>query len=578
MKSIVSLVTLLVALLAAIAVLIPGIDWGLPSRDADTYLFADRTPWTGAEIIQLTGSPRSAEDEESTAEPLRGADVDASPILDRTEPHRLNETDAQRAEIVRRYRLMSKQPDEFIQFKALAEMSSRAGIEKLDPRLYQYGGLWIYPVGALIRTGMMIGIIDAPTGDAMAFYLDRPDAFGRFYVVARLYSAFWGVVAVGAVWWIVRRLTNEPLTPLLASLVFMTMPVVWTAAQEAKPHLAGLALVLLATIAATQFLERGRLVWALVAGALVGAAAGMVLSMAVAWVMLLTMGVLLKDRSIVGRLRIVGLATLTAGGVFAITNPFLLLNAVLRPELLSSNLGNTAAMYPASLAGVQRGAEILAVGSGWVVFCLGIGGLAVLVGRHLRDRREPAPDYACGCAGPAAPLWLLLPVAAVVFGSFVVFASNKPLEYARFGMLASTVLVIAGLAGVRALFHRRRDWAVLLTVLAAGGSVGLSVYDRVQASEARGVSLTRLEGTRDGLKSRPRAAIGTYFEPAPWSMPPFDLFDRRIILLPTHGPRMDDDFAPVIIYPANVSRDVGMRDDRERLDWKYGLPIVISMW
>ena len=61
----------------------------------------------------------------------------------------LNETDSQRAEIVRRYRLYSYQPDEMITFNALRQMKPGAG--QLDPKLYQYGGLWVYPVGAMLK-------------------------------------------------------------------------------------------------------------------------------------------------------------------------------------------------------------------------------------------------------------------------------------------------------------------------------------------------------------------------------------------------------------------------------------------
>lgn len=570
MNRIASIVTLLLAVAVAVGVFVHGIGWGLPSRDADAHLFGERTPWTGAEIVALASN--------STVDTLRGADVDADPILDRSLPVILNETDAQRAQIVRRYRLMSKQPDEFIQFKALAEMSGRSGFEKLDPRLYQYGGLWIYPVGALIRTGMLAGALESPTGDALAFYVDRPDAFGRFYVVARLYSAAWGLVAVGAVWWIVRRLTNDPYTSLLAAIAFAFMPVVWTAAQEAKPHLAGVALVLLATIAATRFVERGKLVWGLLAGALVGAAAGMVLSMAVAWGLLLTMGVLLKDRKPIARARVVLLASLAAAVVFVVTNPFLLVNALFRPEVLSSNLGNTAAMYPASVTGALRGLEILGMGSGWVVFGLGAVGLVILGVRHMQDRRrEASSEFACGCAGAMAPIWLLLPVAGAVLAAFLVFATQKPPEYARFGMLVSVILVIAGFAGIKALL-RKLDQTLVVAALVCGGAIWLALNDRSIAAEMREVEAQRLEGTRRSLERRPRVVIGTYFEPAPWSMPPFDLFERRIVLLPTQGPAAMDEHSETIAFPANLARDLGIDDDRERLDWKHAALIVVTTW
>src|SRR5262245_22193255 len=92
-------------LIFATVVFTLGITWGLPSRAADPYLFGERTPWTGQQIIDLTGA--------LDADPTKGADVDLNPLLDRTRPIVLNTTDAQRAEIVRRYRLFTFQPDEW---------------------------------------------------------------------------------------------------------------------------------------------------------------------------------------------------------------------------------------------------------------------------------------------------------------------------------------------------------------------------------------------------------------------------------------------------------------------------------
>jgi hypothetical protein len=104
----------------------------LPSRAADEFLFGGRQPWTGAEILAL------APVEE---DPNRGADVDADPLVGRDKLLVLNQTDKQRAEIVRRYRLFTYQPDEYNTLKSLSGMNP--GKLQLDPRMYQYGGLWI---------------------------------------------------------------------------------------------------------------------------------------------------------------------------------------------------------------------------------------------------------------------------------------------------------------------------------------------------------------------------------------------------------------------------------------------------
>src|ERR1700712_3405878 len=97
---------LAVVLLLAAGLFGLGIGWGLPSRAVDQYLFGDHPVWSGRQIADL--APADAGDS--------GADVDANPIANRNATVILNETDRQRAEIIRRYRLFSFQPDEMITF------------------------------------------------------------------------------------------------------------------------------------------------------------------------------------------------------------------------------------------------------------------------------------------------------------------------------------------------------------------------------------------------------------------------------------------------------------------------------
>src|SRR4051812_35528982 len=125
-----------------------GEGWGLASRGVDTYLFgaADRA-WSGAEILQKGGT--------WTPDPKRAADADTGPAMDRQRLQWLNQTDKQQAEIIRRYRLFSAQPDEMVTFMALAGM--RGG--GFDPRMYQYGGVLGFPGGGLVQGGAVGGVL-----------------------------------------------------------------------------------------------------------------------------------------------------------------------------------------------------------------------------------------------------------------------------------------------------------------------------------------------------------------------------------------------------------------------------------
>ena len=327
-----SILSALFACAFAAIIFVTGITWGLPRADVNAYLFGSHPVWTGQQMIALAGGW----DSNSTL----GADVDRDPIANRSVVVPLNDTDAKRAEIVRRYRLFSSQPDEMITFRALAQMQPTH--LRLDPKLYQYGGLWTYPVGALLQASASAGLVTL-RGD-LAHYLDHPDAFGQFYVVARAYSAAWGIAGVCVVFAIARRLGAPRPLATVAAVGFALLPAVVNGAHEAKPHLAGTTLVLATALAAmtpaTAISRRRLLVVAMVAGA----AVAMVPTGAVA-VCILPMSLWLSDERGKVLLQRIAIGTAISLAVYVVCNPFVLVHLVYDRAVLTSNAGNTSAMY-----------------------------------------------------------------------------------------------------------------------------------------------------------------------------------------------------------------------------------------
>ena len=506
-------ILILLCLVFAGAVFVTGITWGLPSRAADQYLFGERTPWTGAEIMALAPL---------VEDPNRGADVDADPLVGRDRVIVLNETDKQRAEIVRRYRLFTYQPDEYNTMRSLAGMNP--GRLKLDPRMYQYGGLWIYPVGALLKLASVVGVVHL-TPDK-AYYLDHPEQFARFYVIARLYSAAWGVVGAWAVYRLVRKLTDHAVPAAFASACWSMMPVVVNMAHEAKPHLAGLVLMLLAILAACRYVDTGTCRWWVAAGALCGAAFGMIISSLIVFIVLPVM-TLLRPMSWRERARVTALAGLIGAGVYVITNPYVPINLLTNPDVLRSNLGTSTAMYQATPgSGVVNAFKLMAAGT-MPFFPLVSGAMLVQL---LIARRG---DGSRAAAVPRHVLWLLVAPAAVVTVQFVALAAGKPGEYGRFALLPNSVLCIAVLANAWVVPKGRAVRYAVTGLFTLGFAMGGFVYLAHFRADARFPTTRTIEAVRlEKLADAGGRRLAIVAEPAPYSMPPVDLWRWHMSLLP----------------------------------------------
>lgn len=514
-----TLLVLVGLLAAALIVFGCGLRWGLPSRAADAYLFGGRQPWTGKEILELAGGWAD--------NPNVGADVDVDPLVDAGEPAFLNETDAQRAAVVRRYRLYTHQPDEMITMRALASM--RPGEGRLDPKLYQYGGLWIYPVGAALRLAAATEYLTL-TSDA-AWYLDHPEEFGKFYVVARMYTVFWAVIGVCAVFVMARKLAGGcTAAGAAAALCVIVMPVVVNMAHEAKPHLPAASIMLLAVLAAMRYVESGKRGWWLATAILCGAAFGMVLSAWPIFVVLPVMSVLRREgwqdvltRTVFGGL--IGAAT------YLLTNPYVLINLFINQAVLRSNFGNSLAMYEVSRLreGALNAAWLILEGTSPILAVFGIGG-ALWLGARSVFRRSPTEMNA---STPAGLGWLLAAPVLVILIQFIALAAGKPGEYGRFAVLPDMALAIAAVAAVRRritqLVHGAIPMLLLLVMTGSAGSEYLFGFARdASINTSRSQAALQLQAYhQSGART-----LGVVAEPAPYCLPPVDLFHWQVYLLP----------------------------------------------
>lgn len=535
--------TVATVLVVGIAFFSIGINWGLPSRQADPFLLHGDN-----HIEQLT-------DQVPPVDASRGADVVTAPgAANQIVP--MNDTDAKRAQIFCRYRLYSYQPDEMITFRSLSQMKPRQ--VDFDPRLYQYGGLWIYGVGALIEIGHLLGLLQ--TG-SRSFYIDHPETFAQFYIVARAYSAAFGLVGVWAVFALVRRITGGLFLPAVGALCFIMMPVVIVAAHEAKPHLAATALILLALLAADRYIQNGGWKWICLTGVLCGCAMGMVLWGAVALIIIPVMA--LQRRALAG---VYALAV--AGAVYALTNPYVIYHLLFSQAILRSNLGNTSAMYhlgpPSQM--VTNAFWLIVAGCSVWIFCFGFPGLIAMA--------KSATGRLCIAVALAAAI------------PFILNAAGKPGEYARFAIVPDALLVIGAAAQVARLNGRvfQRTFAyglVLFTAYYGFPYVAGFIKDASDPTQTtRLVGADKLQAMLDDRlikyahqPNSPKPTLAVYADPAPYCLSPVDLMRWDIIRVPkdfdaTSGPAVAD----VFVRPDESVNPLG--GDKTPMSWANKLFIV----
>lgn len=505
--------------------------WGLPDARHDRFLFAGGAPWR-TEQYQYTQAL------EARRQRLAGADTDLNPIEARDRLIDLTATSDDRAEILRRFRLYSRQPDEMITFMALQRMRPRE--LDFDPRLFQYGGAWVYLVGAAVAFSSALGLTHL-VPDA-GFYLLHPAQFARFYAVARLVTLVFAAGMLLATWRLADRLTERPDGPparrssgWLAALILALAPVFIVGALDAKPHVPSACLVMLATTAALNYCCSGRRSAAVAMGLAAGGASGLVLTgvmTAVLWPMVVGLRRAALRRTAIDLL----IAAALAATVYAATNPYVLINLLTRPEVLASNLSNSLAMYSVGRfpRGLLRVGQLLLEGLGPAT--LALGGIGLVWTARI----------ACGRAALAASPALALLLLCASIGA------DKPAEFARFLVVPAALFSVGG-AFVLDRLMRRAPVAGLAALGITLGTCGAPRYLESFVREVLGNASRDQAAAWLARHLEPDEPVGVVQAPAPFSLPPLDLARRRLLLMPpSPPPRMEaGDLPPWLVVVAD---------------------------
>jgi hypothetical protein len=215
-------------------------------------------------------------------------------------------------------------------------------------------------------------------------------------------------------------------------------------------------------------------------------------------------------------------ATVVGFAVYFITNPYVLINAIVAPEILRSNLSNSTAMYgKRGLRGIPVALWLIGEGAGPVITVLGLYA-TVWIALAVAVRRRSMNALAT----------VLAAIAVLLALQFALLAEGKPAEYARFAILIDIALAIS-LVGVSFSDRNPRVPYHVVRIPLLLGFVGPTalwgfpyVLGFVRDASDRNTRIHAAE-----VISAAGADIALIAEPAPYSCPPFNLFHRRVVLV-----------------------------------------------
>lgn len=401
---------------------------------------------------------------------------------------------------LRSFLLQSVSPDEKKSFIILSQMRPW----KLDfkPLYIQYGGAFIYPLGAYLKALSWTGAVTLVPD--MRHYLAHPEDMGRLYLAGRILILLVHLGTLALLFDLGRRLSGWP-TGLAAALVFALCPLAVLATHIIKPHSYAAFFALLA-IRWMLLAEPGRRREYVLCGAAAGLAAGANLTLAP----LLGLPVL---AALLGPRKDAAAARSAAWGVGAGLivclglNPYLLFSykdfawetQVYAPPVFSAGLGRFRAM-----------AATTAGGLGPLLAALAFAG--ALSAPFRKGRRALALVF----WGPTALLWLRFSVFAEDPGSLRLYYS-----FAALACLLGVDLLASAPRAVRL--------AALAFVLVDTAPRGAVYLENMRLDS--GPRSTRAQAADWIEASVPAGStIGLVRFPDPFSTPPFR-YDRYRLAL-----------------------------------------------
>jgi hypothetical protein len=480
-----------IVLVFAVAVSLE-IGWGLPGPRRTELLFPDGlTDELVTEMTERSGSQWAAAGD--TPIPLLGRSEEVPAEYDRS----------QALDASRRFLLYTDNPDEMLALMALARIRPAEG--RFDPGMGQYGGAFLYPLGAWLKASMVCGL--TTQGD-LPHYLRHSEDLGHVYVAGRAFVALCVALSIIVVFRIGERLGGPMVAVTAAGLVALS-PAVLTWSVVLKPHAAVLLPGMLAVYWSLAYYDAPRWRTLLAAGAAAGLAAGMTMTAApLALPVVLAVG--LQKRYAGSRIGRAVAAVAMAAAAFLVTNPYTVIS---RADRLAESAGIRrfygGATSPLQIVDYVAGPMREACGTVFLIAAL----VAMIILLAQQFRRA---------ALLAVPFFAALLVIPMTLGDW----AAEP-QMARFAL---PILPLGALATAW--------WLDRVGALKAPASVGVLLLAAVVAMPTVAVHAAstaghnpRYEAAAD-LNAAPAVPVLLEYPAAPFRAPPIDFLVHTLIYRP----------------------------------------------
>jgi hypothetical protein len=236
------------------------------------------------------------------------------------------------------------------------------------------------------------------------------------------------------------------------------------------------------------------------------------------------------------------------------------INLLTNRAVLRSNLGNSTAMYQVSAGGWVNALWLIVIGASPSLVVGAVVGALALVWRARQTARGGAALCPGVERGRAAHLLLAAP-AMLVTVQFFVLATGKPPEYARFALLIDVFLLVTAVAAIAQLRSTRSKHILAMALLAFTLPFALPYVGAFVRDASPNTSRWTAAGMLRTISQQGASTIAVEVEPAPYCMPPVDLFAKPLVLTPPVAQNWPGDLV-VRVNPAGSCAPISWADTR----------------